>query len=289
MLKGDQQVMFLVMDTNFLRQFASRGTRYMEAYVDASQIFDTPRQNIMLHSPVRPSIGNVLTLSFIKETLLLERQIKQRVRSKMMTEQGRFEDTLDDLCVRTYEGASCSWISIATLLGIDLDNVDRLLNEGETVHELMSKHETALQQAGVEARGLFAVTVGGLTQNQSRNAPYSSWAHDVGCLQTIFTLVSAEEYRLRAQSFEQKVVEFALETYPLQLLGSGNKTTLRTSVFAESTLSVETANLLMGSIEMVFVTMCVMIGWALTFLGTQTRQPNETQQLLIMCACHSRL
>ena len=271
MLEGDREIMFLTIDTSFLDQFAVKGTRYMLDYQAGITEFQPVRANQLVYAPTGG--GSALDLAFLKDVLEIENHILQNLTVGPRKNLNGATYDFEDVCSRAFDGGPCDVGSVFNVIDHSAASLSTLQTLGHT--NLSAAILQAEVASGHSFKGLLLVNMGGMSRTMAE-APYSEWSPTA--VSSILPLSGDGAKKDACMGWEESLVAYAIApTRP-------GAQTVTISVFTESTLDMELKNAVISGLWLILATLIVMVGYAISFLGTQTRIPGNTQMNLVSLA-----
>jgi len=280
LLKGDAKVVFLKMETDFLKTFTLRNEPEYAEYDMATGLFPDVRSISLVETPVN---GNSpLSSAVFRSVTAVEATLMETLKASYDDRQY----TYTQLCARPVSSLPCQALSGVSLLlaraGTSTAQRLQQLEAMETSNaNLLSRARWLIQGIPNVMRGMLPILV-----VSSATFPGATATDDQ--LAQWLTKCMAFSSRLDLQDtpagrkFEKAALKHITEDAKLHLPGAG--ATMRVTALASGSLGIECVRIGSNAVPLVLVVVVVMCVYVVLMLGAETRAPGESQLLVMLCA-----
>lgn len=269
LLKGDDHVLFLTLDTNFLTQFSLSDHAYYADYAKVSGVFHPGRAGLFIATPTDGA--SALSAGFLSKLL----EIRSHVYTEVRGYDGGRAYSFEDLCARNAAG-ECASRASGDLLGVlnvssQADVATLGADAAGRMAAVASVTSALFPSGGVNTSGLLSV----LVANSSWERGFDDWVPAATSITTHVLLAHDAVLEAAARDWEANAIKYLTER------GHAHATTVRVSALMESSVGKELAQVTVAALPLIAITLFLMISYANAFLATQTRIPDHTQLLLV--------
>mmetsp|Transcript_561 Transcript_561/g.1953 ORF Transcript_561/g.1953 Transcript_561/m.1953 type:complete len:885 (-) Transcript_561:26-2680(-) len=267
-MKGEEWLMWMKLDSQFVNVFAFQDTQYMEDYNHGTGLFDSPREEAVT---MIPKGGSIMNAGFLASALAAEAELK----SKRGEYDGNYYG-LEDVCSRAVAGGPCEWQSLLDLLVPSRDPAALSGLAGQTPAEVGA---SLVANVPVQMRSMLRlmVSTGGSAWPgaAATDAQLGTWLATRTAIMTFVKLRSVGDLAMHTRAYELEIEAF------VQRNRHGYQEIGEVSCLLELSFGREIAVMCINALALIFSTVGIMVVYGVWWLGTQTRKPGNSQRLLI--------